>query len=91
MPSLFGFAPGGVYLAANVAIGAVRSYRTISTWPYRNTVVYFLWHCPLSVISAGSYPAPFLAGARTFLPHAVTHMAAAARPSGTAYIAPPPS
>ncbi len=31
---------------------------------------------------AGSYPAPFLAGARTFLPYAVTHMAAVARPSG---------
>jgi hypothetical protein len=39
MPSLFGFAPGGVYLAADVATGAVRSYRTVSTWPYRNTVV----------------------------------------------------
>jgi hypothetical protein len=39
MPSLFGFAPGGVYLAADVATGAVRSYRTVSTWPRRNAVV----------------------------------------------------
>ena len=30
MPSLFGFAPGGVYLAASVASRAVRSYRTLS-------------------------------------------------------------
>jgi hypothetical protein len=34
------------------------------------------------VTLAGDYPAPFLAGARTFLPHAVTHIAAVARPSG---------
>ena len=39
MPSLFGFAPGGVYLAANVAIGAVRFYRTISTLPCRSMAV----------------------------------------------------
>ena len=30
---LFGLAPGGVYPAVNVAINAVRSYRTISTLP----------------------------------------------------------
>ena len=35
------------------------------------------------VIFAGHYPAPFLAGARTFLPQAVTHLAAVAQPSGT--------
>ena len=34
------------------------------------------------VTPAGRYPAPFLAGARTFLPCAVTHAAAVARPSG---------
>ncbi len=39
MPSLFGFAPGGVYRAAIVTKGAVRSYRTVSTWPHRNAVV----------------------------------------------------
>ena len=39
VPSLFGFAPGGVYLAAPVASRAVRSYRTLSPllsqWAYR--------------------------------------------------------
>lgn len=39
MPSLFDFAPGGVYLAAAVTSSAVRFYRTISTWPRRNAVV----------------------------------------------------
>ena len=34
------------------------------------------------VTLAGRYPAPFLAGARTFLPHADTHIPAAAQPSG---------
>jgi hypothetical protein len=48
MPSLFGFAPGGVYHAVIVTNNAVRSYRTISTWPHRNAVVYFLRHFPLS-------------------------------------------
>ena len=38
---------------------------------------------------AGSYPAPFLAGARTFLPQAVTLLAAVARPSGQAQLAVP--
>ncbi len=32
-PSLFGLAPGGVYLAADVAADAVRSYRTLSPLP----------------------------------------------------------
>jgi hypothetical protein len=39
VPSLFGFAPGGVYHAAPVASRAVRSYRTLSPllskWAYR--------------------------------------------------------
>ena len=39
VPSLFGFAPGGVYLASPVARAAVRSYRTLSPllskWAYR--------------------------------------------------------
>src|ERR1700746_1315552 len=33
VPSLFGFAPGGVCHAARVAAGAVRSYRTFSPLP----------------------------------------------------------
>ncbi len=39
MPSLFGFAPGGVCRAIAVTSNAVRSYRTVSTLPYRNTEV----------------------------------------------------
>jgi len=34
LPPLFGFAPGGVYLAAPVARRAVRSYRTLSPLPF---------------------------------------------------------
>ncbi len=48
MPPLFDLAPGGVYLAATVTSRAVRSYRTISTWPRRSAVVCFLWHYPLT-------------------------------------------
>ena len=39
------------------------------------------------VTPAGHYPAPFLAGARTFLPCAVTRAAAVAQPSGSDAIA----
>ena len=54
-PPLFGLAPGGVYRAAPVARGAVRSYRTVSPLPAGPGVlartglaraVCFLWHCP---------------------------------------------
>jgi len=46
---LFGLAPGGVYRAADVTAGAVRSYRTLSPLPANPKVeqaVCFLWHCP---------------------------------------------
>src|SRR3954468_7223466 len=46
MPPLFGLAPGGVCRAAPVTGRAVRSYRTLSTWPHRNAVDCFLWHFP---------------------------------------------
>src|SRR4051812_10123241 len=46
MPPLFGLAPGGVCHAAPVTGRAVRSYRTLSTWPHRNAVDSFLWHFP---------------------------------------------
>lgn len=39
MLSLFGFAPGGVYRAAYVAIRAVRFYRTVSTLLHRSIAV----------------------------------------------------
>ncbi len=53
-PPLFGLAPGGVCRAADVAAGAVRSYRTLSPLPAsRGTeapgpgrAVCFLWHFP---------------------------------------------
>ena len=48
--SLFGLAPHGVYRAPFVAVGAVRSYRTVSplpSGPERNPkAVCFLWHFP---------------------------------------------
>jgi hypothetical protein len=43
------------------------------------------------VTFAGRYPAPFLAGARTFLPYEDTLIPAVARPSGHDQIAGPPS
>ena len=47
-PPLFGLAPGGVYPAAPVTGGAVRSCRTVSPLPIvrTQTAVCFLWHCP---------------------------------------------
>src|SRR5207244_4719466 len=53
LPLLLGLAPGGVYPAAAVAGGAVRSYRTISPLP-PHEIPYgrsglggmFLWHFP---------------------------------------------
>src|SRR5271166_723250 len=48
---LFGFAPGGACRAADVAAGAVRSYRTLSPLPRRTLLgrvraVCFLWRYP---------------------------------------------
>jgi len=50
-PLLFGLAPGGVFHAAAVAGGAVRSYRTVSPLPPARlagtgSAVCFLWHYP---------------------------------------------
>jgi hypothetical protein len=71
---LFGLAPGGVSPAADVATGAVRSYRTISPLPpafrffYRRWVaVYFLWHFPWAH-APQALPGTLPYGARTFLP-----------------------
>ena len=51
LPLLLGLAPGGVFPAAAVAGGAVRSYRTISPlppagYPRDRLAVCFLWHFP---------------------------------------------
>jgi len=49
-PPLFGLAPGGVCRAADVAAGAVRSYRTVSPLlqlkTQRAAAVCSLWHFP---------------------------------------------
>ena len=68
---LFGFAPGGACRAADVAAGAVRSYRTLSPLPRRTSSVAsgrfaFCGAFP-GVAPAGRYPAPRPYGARTFL------------------------
>ena len=72
LPLLFGLAPGGVFRAAAVAGGAVRSYRTVSPLPAarcseRGRRCTFCGTFP-GVAPAGRYPAPYLRGARTFLP-----------------------
>ena len=62
-----GLAPGGVYHATNVAIGAVRSYRTLSPLPGTAGRFAFCGTFP-RVTPAGRYPAPCFRGVRTFLP-----------------------
>jgi hypothetical protein len=62
--------------------GALLPHRFDLTDPKKRRFV-FCGTVP-GVTPAGRYPAPFLAGARTFLPSAVTHKAAVARPSGPA-------
>ena len=83
-PSLFGLAPGGVCPAAAVAGGAVRSCRTIS--PLRRGKPrsrYLFCGTVPGVAPAGRYPAPCFHGARTFLPRALSGLAAAViRPAG---------
>ena len=80
VPSLLGLAPGGVYRAAPVAGGAVRSYRTLSPLPAgrgpqacdlgaRDPGRRFAFCGTFpGVTPAGRYPAPCFRGARTFLP-----------------------
>src|SRR6202030_127689 len=72
LPLLLGLAPGGVFPAAAVAGGAVRSYRTVSPLPAARCSetdrrCTFCGTFP-GVAPAGRYPAPYLRGARTFLP-----------------------
>ena len=68
--SLFGLAPGGVYLAVAVAGDAVRSYRTFSPLPASEKPGRRSALCGTvpGVAPAGRYPAPCFRGARTFLP-----------------------
>ncbi len=72
LPLLLDLAPGGVFPAAAVAGGAVRSYRTVSPLPparcsETDRRCTFCGTFP-GVAPAGRYPAPYLRGARTFLP-----------------------
>ena len=71
-PPLFGLAPGGVCRAADVAAGAVRSYRTVSPLPPPPTTGggrrSVLCGTIPGLAPAGCYPAPLVHGARTFLP-----------------------
>ena len=68
VPSLFGFAPGGVYLASACCQRAVRSYRTLSPLPGPDGPGRFAFCGTFpGVAPAGRYPAPCFRGARTFL------------------------
>src|ERR1700675_4001041 len=71
-PFLFGLAPGGVCRAAGVTANAVRSSRTVSPFPSpplagRSRRSVLCGTIP-ELAPAGRYPAPFVHGARTFLP-----------------------
>ena len=77
-PFLFGFAPGGVYHAVSVAGHAVRSYRTVSPSPAPRRRRFVLCGTVPVVAPAGRYPAPFVHGARTFLPRDLSIPAGAA-------------
>src|SRR5882672_3820757 len=83
-PSLFGFAPGGVCPAVAVARNAVRSYRTFSPLPRPQPWRFVLCGTVPEVsplarrFPAGRYPAPYVHGARTFLPGDLSVLAGAA-------------
>src|SRR3569832_1103869 len=78
LPSLFGFAPGGVYHAGSVAGPAVRSYRTFSPLLPPRRERFVLSGTFPGVAPAGRYPAPYVKGARTFLPGGLSARAGAA-------------
>ena len=78
VPSLFGFAPGVVCHAVSVAGNAVRSYRTFSPLPGPKTGRFVLCGTFPGVAPAGRYPAPYVDGARTFLPGDLSILAGAA-------------
>ncbi len=81
VPSLFGFAPGGVCRAASVAGSAVRSYRTVSPLPRqihyapRRSV---LCGTVPGVAPAGRYPAPSVLEPGLSSPAAFRHWRGAA-------------
>src|ERR1700754_4497708 len=80
MPSLFGFAPGGVCRAVSVAGNAVRSFRTFSPLLPLPKVGKRFVLCGTfrGLAPAGCYPAPHVDGARTFLSRSLSTVAGAA-------------
>ena len=78
LPSLFGLAPGVVCHAVSVAGPAVRSYRTFSPLLLRKKERFVLCGTVPGVAPAGCYPAPYVDGARTFLPRNLSAVAGAA-------------
>ena len=82
LPPLFGLAPGVVCRAVSVAGPAVRSYRTFSPLlrqrPKGEGERFVLCGTVPGVAPAGRYPAPFVDGARTFLPSHLSVIAGAA-------------
>src|SRR4029078_10488042 len=78
LPSLFGFAPGVVCHAGSVAGPAGRSYRTFSPLPPPERRRFVLCGTFPGVTPAGCYPAPYVDGARTFLPRSLSTIAGAA-------------
>src|SRR6266540_7130349 len=82
LPSLFGFAPGVVCHAVSVAGYAVRSYRTFSPLLLPSLSGgrerFILCGTFPGVTPAGRYPAPYVDGARTFLPRSLSTIAGAA-------------
>ncbi len=80
---LFGFAPGGVCPAAAIAGSAVGSYPTVSPLPPSRSRGRFVFCGTFpGVTPAGRYPAPFLRGARTFLPRRLSTYDGSGRPAG---------
>ena len=83
-PPLFGLAPGGVCRAADVAADAVRSYRTISPLPAAAVAEaggFISVALSLGLTLAGRYPAPYVHGARTFLPDRLSAFGPSGRPA----------
>lgn len=81
-----------VGFAMPLLLPATRCALTAPFRPYRiETRRYDFCGTFPKIAFAGHYPAPFLAGARTFLSNTVTREAAVAQPSGTGQIAGPPS
>jgi len=79
---LCGLAPSGVFHAAPVARGAVRSCRTFSPLlAIAGLAVRFLWHFPWGR-PRRTLSGTFSPGARTFLPTPASGSRAAIRPSG---------